>query len=100
MGHHSEHFFAVTSMVSCLVCLVLVGCSKPVTEAECDKAYDKLIEIRTAGEPQLVRMVKASELNATRPKFLAACVGQVDRKILDCWYGAKTDIQLKSCDRK
>ena len=77
-----------------------MGCSKKVTEAECDKAYDTLIEIRTAGEPKLVKMVKTAELNGKRPQFLAACVGRVERDVLNCWYRAKTDAELKSCDEK
>ena len=83
-----------------IIALATVGCTKAVTEAECDKAYNALIEIRTAGEPKLVRMVKMAELNKKRPQFLAACVGQVDREVLNCWYSARTDPQLRQCDRK
>ena len=77
-----------------------LGCSKPVTEAECDKAYDALIKVRVNGEPKLVKMVKVAELNKKRPQFLAACVGRVDRTVLNCWYAAETNQQLKACDPK
>ena len=100
MVHRVRHLSGLGVSVAFIMSMSIVGCSKPVTEAECDKAYDKLIEVRTLGEPKLVSMVKRSELNAKRPQFLAACVGQVERKVLQCWHAAQTNKQLKACDRK
>ena len=106
MGEKKRRFIGTlrTSLVFCLwvtsTAFSAVGCSRPVTESECDRAYDALIKIRTLGEPKLVTTVKIAELNRNRPKFLSACVGKVDRAVLNCWYSAKTGEQLKACDPK
>ena len=100
MVNRSKQVFGLSLPIIYFLALGVTGCSKPVTEADCDKAYDKLIEVRTVGEPKLVRLVKTSELNAKRPQFLAACVGRVERRVLECWHAAQTNQQLKACDRK
>ena len=100
MVHCVRQLSGLGGSIILIITVSMMGCSKPATEAECDKAYDKLIEVRTLGEPKLVSMVKRSELNAQRPKFLAAGVGQVERKVLQCWHAAQTNQQLKACDRK
>ena len=78
--------------------LMSVGCNRPVSEAECDQAYNALVAAKTNDLPKTVQAVDRANLEKERPEFLAACVGKASRAQLECWYRATNHAQLKACE--
>ena len=74
-----------------------VGCSK-ASESDCDRAYERLVQLRTKGEPAEVVKVQRAKLERGRPAFLGRCVGKVDQAVIQCWLKAKSEEQLERCD--
>ncbi|MEE2788109.1 MAG: hypothetical protein VX589_12270 [Myxococcota bacterium] len=81
-----------------IIVVTMVGCARPVTESECDRAYTALIDAKTKNLPVTVKAVDQANLEKQRPAFLAACVGKADRNQLECWYRATDQKQLKACE--
>ena len=75
----------------------MLGCSK-ASEDECDRAYERLIELRTEGQPEQVKQVKRAQLEKDRPQFLQTCVGQVKPEVIKCWLTATSEDALGKCD--
>ena len=75
----------------------MVACSK-ASEDECDQAYERLIELRTDGQPAEVQKVKRSQLEKDRPRFLETCVGKVKPEVIRCWLDAEREEELARCD--
>ena len=73
------------------------GCTR-ADEADCDQAYEKWIELKTKGEPEAVRLVKATKLEEQRPRFLSECVGKTARSVIECWLEATDKSQLARCE--
>jgi hypothetical protein len=80
-----------------LTLFLTAGCSK-ASEGDCDRAYERLVELRTAGEPAEVIKVQRAKLESDRPAFLGGCVGKVDQAVIRCWLKAESEEQLELCD--
>ncbi len=80
-----------------ITCLMSVGCTDRATESECDEAFDKFKEIRSKGQPRMVKVVTLDTLEQERPDFLESCVGVASRENIRCWLRARTDDELKKC---
>ena len=73
------------------------GCTDRATESECDEAFDKLKEIRSKGQPRMVKVVTLDNIEQERPGFLESCVGVASRENIRCWLEARTEDDLKKC---
>jgi len=80
-----------------LLAVLAAGCSDRATESECDEAFDKFKEIRSKGQPKMIKVVTLDTLEQERPEFLESCVSIASRKTISCWLKAETDEQLKKC---
>jgi len=94
---------SMTRLSSLSVCLILffimVGCSETASEVECDQAYDHLIAVRTGTESaEIVKKIKATELEKNRPIFLKECVGRTSKSVLACWNAAETTQAMRECE--
>ncbi len=80
------------------LCLLgMLACSK-ASEDDCDRAYERLIELRTKGQPEEVKQVRRAQLDKDRPQFLETCVGKVKPEVIKCWLSAATEDALGKCD--
>ncbi len=78
----------------------LLGCKSKATEAQCDRAYNQLVQIRTATDTKIMGKVKASELEKARSAFLKECVGKTQSAVIECWLASKTKADLLACEKK
>ena len=83
---------------SCLGLFLLLGCSDKASEAHCDQAYDHLIEVRTIGEPPIVKKIQGNEIDQKRLAFLKACVGRTSKSVIYCWMDAETTAEMRTCE--
>ena len=75
----------------------LSGCNR-ADEADCDQAYEKWIDLRTKGEPEAIRIIKANKLDKQRPRFLSECVGKTPKSVINCWLQATQKEELERCE--
>ena len=73
------------------------GCMR-ADESDCDRAYEKWIDLKTKGEPEVLRKIKANQLDKQRPRFLSECVGKTSKSVIECWLNAKDQSQLERCE--
>ena len=87
-------------MAAALVLVVagISGCAEKATEAQCDRAYDHLLDVRTAGEPEILKKIRQTKLDKQRPIFLKECVGRAPRAVIECWLAAQTTEAMRACE--
>lgn len=100
----SRLLFAVVVGLSTIAgSLVLAGCGRKATRADCELVVDKNVEVKLESdgltEPQLVQKRK-DELRASLKDDIDKCVGKrVTDSMLECVKGAETAEQIDKCLR-
>lgn len=81
--------------------LGLASCSKPVTEADCKKLVDKLVDLLAETEEKADKVKPSVQADkAMLATLRETCVGKMSRAQYDCILAAKTFEAAASCDAK
>ncbi len=89
------------TLAVCTLPFGVASCSKPVTEADCKKLVDKLVDLLAETEEKADKVKPSVQADkALLATLRETCVGKMSRAQYDCILAAKTFEAAAACDAK